>query len=184
MRGRAVVSGRCNRPAFLVIAIAAVAATACDPPPLSTAPSAEVLSTTRIAGTPRVIDGDTLEIDGRRLTLWGVDAPEPQQACTLDDGSTWACGAEATRALLDRLGTAAVACEPRGRSHGRAVALCRLDGEDLGAWMVTRGLALDYPVTSRGHYRRQERAAARARLGVHRGRFEDPWVYRARPGGR
>lgn len=184
MRGRAVVSRRCKRSGLAVVAMVALATAACDPPPLSTAPSADVVSKTRVVGTPRVVDGDTLEIDGRPLTLWGVDAPEPRQACTLDDGSTWPCGAEAARALANRLGTGGVECEPRGRLDGESVALCRQDGEDLGAWLVARGFALDYPVTSRGHYRRRERAASRARLGVHRGGFEDPWVYRTRPDAR
>ena len=37
-----------------------------------------------IAGRASVIDGDTLEIRGQRIRLWGVDAPEGQQRCLKD----------------------------------------------------------------------------------------------------
>src|SRR5688572_23669801 len=42
----------------------------------------------------RVIDGDTLEIDGHTVQLYGIDAPEVGQHCERADG-LWACGAEA-----------------------------------------------------------------------------------------
>ena len=36
-------------------------------------------------GQASVIDGDTLEIHGTRIRLWGVDAPESNQLCRGDD---------------------------------------------------------------------------------------------------
>ena len=36
-----------------------------------------------ITGQPRVIDGDTLEIQGQRIRLHGIDAPEGKQLCWL-----------------------------------------------------------------------------------------------------
>ena len=38
-----------------------------------------------IVGRASVIDGDTLEIHGTRIRLWGVDAPESSQLCRDDD---------------------------------------------------------------------------------------------------
>ncbi|WP_439410267.1 thermonuclease family protein [Bradyrhizobium sp. DASA03076] len=36
-------------------------------------------------GQASVIDGDTLEIHGTRIRLWGVDAPESTQLCRGED---------------------------------------------------------------------------------------------------
>ena len=32
-------------------------------------------------GIPRVIDGDSLEINGNKIRLFGIDAPEKKQNC-------------------------------------------------------------------------------------------------------
>jgi hypothetical protein len=45
-----------------------------------------------VAGVARVIDGDTLEVAGERLRLFGVDAPESKQLCTARSGKQYACG--------------------------------------------------------------------------------------------
>jgi hypothetical protein len=44
-------------------------------------------------GQASVVDGDTLEIQGRRIRLWGVDAPESSQLCRGEDSSQYRCGA-------------------------------------------------------------------------------------------
>ncbi len=44
-----------------------------------------------ITGQPRVIDGDTLEVAGERIRLYGSDAPEKDQSSSID-GRAWACG--------------------------------------------------------------------------------------------
>jgi endonuclease YncB( thermonuclease family) len=38
-----------------------------------------------LAGQASVIDGDTLEIHGTRIRLWGIDAPETDQLCRNED---------------------------------------------------------------------------------------------------
>ncbi|MCW5748287.1 MAG: hypothetical protein KIT36_19015 [Alphaproteobacteria bacterium] len=44
-----------------------------------------------LVGQASVIDGDTIEIRGLRVRLWGIDAPESKQVCRRD-GKPWLCG--------------------------------------------------------------------------------------------
>jgi endonuclease YncB( thermonuclease family) len=46
-----------------------------------------------LAGQASVIDGDTLEIHGTRIRLWGIDAPESSQLCRGEDSLQYRCGA-------------------------------------------------------------------------------------------
>ena len=46
-----------------------------------------------VTGIARVIDGDTLEVAGTRVRLYGVDAPESKQLCKRRNGEDYACGA-------------------------------------------------------------------------------------------
>jgi len=45
-----------------------------------------------ITGPARVIDGDTIDIAGTRIRLWGIDAPETRQTCEGRDRQTYECG--------------------------------------------------------------------------------------------
>src|SRR3954447_23103898 len=90
-----------------------------------------------IAGRASVIDGDTLEIRGERIRLFGIDAPESGQTCLDAKGRSYRCGQKAALVLDARIGEGVVICERKDSDrYGRTVALCRVYGEDLGAWMV------------------------------------------------
>jgi hypothetical protein len=45
-----------------------------------------------LAGQASVIDGDTLEMHGTRIRLWGIDAPESDQLCRGEDSLPWRLG--------------------------------------------------------------------------------------------
>ena len=92
--------------------------------------------TPQVSGVASVLDGDTLKIGVERIRLQGIDMPESRQICRAG-GETWRCGASATWALLERLAGRLVAGAERDRDrYGRIVAVCRLAGEALKAWMV------------------------------------------------
>lgn len=96
-------------------------------------------------GAVRVIDGDTIEIAGQRVRLHAIDAPESDQTCKDTSGSIWDCGAWVTRearALFE--GKPAKCMEHDVDRYGRIVATCRIDGIDMGATLVTSGLAFAY----------------------------------------
>ena len=87
-----------------------------------------------ITGKARVIDGDTLEIDGKRIRLHGIDAPESRQLCRRG-GERWRCGKDATSAMKAFLGSRPVSCKELDRDrYRRVVAKCAVDGVDIGEW--------------------------------------------------
>ena len=78
-----------------------------------------------LIGVASVIDGDTIEIHGQRIRLFGIDAPESRQLCVRPTGERWRCGQQASFALADQIGRATVSCQPRDRDrYGRIVAVC------------------------------------------------------------
>lgn len=62
--------------------------------------------TQMLGGGARAINGDTLDVDGKRVCLHGIDAPETGQTCRRRL-RIWACGVEATRALERLIGISA-----------------------------------------------------------------------------
>ncbi|ABE62771.1 nuclease (SNase-like) [Nitrobacter hamburgensis X14] len=152
---------------------------------------ASMLATTALAqsltGQASVIDGDTLEIHGQRIRLSGIDAPESSQLCRGDDSLQYRCGAKSANELDEHIAGRPVSCEGVGRDqYGRVVAVCSIDGEDVGEWLVRGGLAFDWPRYSRGKYAGAQKEAERAGRGVWAGSYVVPRAYRAcrRDGGR
>ena len=133
-----------------------------------------------IVGRASVIDGDTIEIHGTRIRLHGIDAPESVQLCRNADSDLYQCGAEAASSLDALIGGRQVRCAPvdQDRYH-RTVAVCYVDGIDLGQWLVSSGLALDWPKYSKGRYTAAQRAAEHAGRGIGAGSYVEPWRYRA-----
>ncbi len=130
-----------------------------------------------VSGRARVIDGDTMEVNGSRIRLHGIDAPESAQTC-LAGGKRWRCGRHATNALTGWTGGRPVDCEERDRDrYGRIVAVCRLDGSDLNARLVAEGWALAYRRYSNA-YVGEEASAKAAGRGLWQGDFIAPWDWR------
>jgi hypothetical protein len=91
-------------------------------------------SLTLPASAQTVVDGDTIDLNGTRWRLWGIDAPETRQSCA--DG--WPAGLKATAAMRKLTEGRAVVCEFRGHDrYKRSIGLCRAGGKDLGAEMVS-----------------------------------------------
>ena len=132
-----------------------------------------------VEGVPSVTDGDTLRFGDTRVRLFGIDAPESKQTCERD-GVTWLCGQEAGKVLRDLVGSQPLTCDEMDRDrYGRSVAVCVLpDGRDIGAIMVSEGLALDYAQYSKGMYAIEEREAREAGRGMWAGTFTPPWEWR------
>jgi len=131
----------------------------------------------RIVGKAKVLDGDTIEISGRRIRLFGIDAPENGQTCTIKR-KPFRCDQAATSALADKIGAHMIECEPKDLDiYSRIVSVCFIEGEDINAWMVAKGWALAYRQYSRDYVSQEERAS-KAKLGMWQGEFELPWDWR------
>lgn len=130
-----------------------------------------------IAGHASIVDGDTLKLDGARVRLFGIDAPESRQTCETEEHQ-WPCGRSAATALSDRVGGRLVSCERKATDrYRRMVAVCRVEGGDLGREMVRDGWALAFRRYSRA-YVPDETEAHAAKRGMWRGDFTAPWEWR------
>ena len=133
-----------------------------------------------LMGQASIIDGDTLEIHGARIRLWGVDAPESSQLCRGDDSLQYQCGAKAANDLDAFIARRPVNCLPITLDqYRRTVASCSVEGVDLGQWLVRNGLALDWPQYSKGKYDAAQRDAEHSGRGMWAGSYVEPWLYRA-----
>lgn len=134
-----------------------------------------------IVGRASVIDGDTIEIHGERIRIWGVDAPESRQTCEDEHGAAYRCGKISAFALADWLDESQpVRCEPRYKDrYKRFVAICfRSSGEDIAEWLTRNGYALDWPKYSNGFYTVPQNEAKQAKAGIWQGSFVEPWKWR------
>ena len=127
-----------------------------------------------VTGTPKIIDGETLEVRGKRFRLAGIDAPDPRQTCFIRNRE-YNCGRISTTALMDLVAGVKVRCKAVDEKPG--VARCWAGSYELSEGMVHTGWALAMP---RDHKRFApiERRAAAARRGLWQGEFVMPWDWK------
>lgn len=144
-------------------------------PALLAAPAARAQE---VAGTVRIIDGDTLEFGFRRIDLWAADALERFQKCLIGANAT-ACGANAIQALSALIGGQPVRCTIITRNrYNRELGRCQnADGIDINREMVRQGWAVaDRRIDTA--YVTTEAEARAAGAGAWQGRFIDPFKWR------
>ena len=127
-----------------------------------------------LSGRFRAADGDSLEQDGQRLRLLGIDAPELSQTCRRR-AETWACGLEARQVLAGLVASGKTECRGSRRDrYDRLLVRCQSGSLDINREMVRRGLAVAF-----GDHEAEERAAKIARRGLWAGEFVQPSEWRA-----
>lgn len=138
-------------------------------------------SISRPVPTVRVVDGDGLELEGLKIRLWGIDAPELDQTCASAAGPAYPCGKAAAVLLAALVGEGTLACTVVDIDRfKRPVMRCAVAGVDIGREMVKRGWAVDYGRYSGGFYAGDQEAAQAARRGMWAGSFVMPWDWRRR----
>lgn len=143
----------------------------------STVEAKSVTPAKTFSGRAKALDGDTIEIAGRKIELHGIDAPELEQVCRVIIFS-WQCGEDAQKMLNALLSDHPVVCfETEEDKDGTPHAICRTESAQLNETMVRIGMAL--ATDESPDYTHEEGAAKDENIGVWRSRFDPPWEWRA-----
>ena len=92
-------------------------------------------------GMARVIDSDMLEVDGQRIILFGVDAMDRNQTCSIK-GKGWDCWAVGARELQILVANEPVSCEDQGIPDPflRVYAICNVGTVDINEALEKAGV--------------------------------------------
>ena len=140
-----------------------------------------------ISGIAKVIDGDTIRINEKKIRLLGIDAPEKKQQCKkpwltisfLSFNKDYPCGVISTDKLKKKINDKFIICEYTTKDrYKRYIAECFKEKTNLNAWMVRNGYAVAYRKYSK-KYVSHENFAKKEKLGLWLGTFEMPWNWRS-----
>src|SRR5215472_6281287 len=128
-------------------------------------------------GLAEVVGPAMLSIDGKRIVLYGVDAPVKGQPCYAG-AKMWDCATASVKTLLNLVGTQEIACEQRRvDGFGRVFAVCKAGEIDINRALVEAGMAMALPKET-ADYVASEMAAKSNGIGIWRGPFTAPADYR------
>lgn len=126
----------------------------------------------------KVVDGDSLVIEGRRIRLQGIDAPEYSQTCGDKEGYDYPCGREALKFMKQLVQSGKVECQKIQKDiYKRDLSICYVNGEDINYKMIEYGWAVVYR-TDNVDYLEAEKSARLTKRGVWQGKFMKPELYR------
>ena len=125
----------------------------------------------------RVIDGDTIDLNGEKIRFSGIDTPELKQTCNKDN-QIILCGVEARNLLVEKIGNNEVHCIREGKDqYKRTLAECFVKDLSLSSFLVREGYAFAYRKYSK-KFVNDEDYARKNNLGMWSMRFEYPWDWR------
>ena len=137
----------------------------------------EISEQGQIKGQANVIKGNMIEIDGQKVQLYGIDAPELAQLCYVK-GQPWQCGLTAKEKLADKIGDKSLTCLIREQKNEHLpLAECFIGKKNLNAWLVEQGWAIADRQNSRS-FISYEILAQRSRKGIYRSKFLKPSLWR------
>jgi endonuclease YncB( thermonuclease family) len=131
-------------------------------------------NSTDFTGIARVVDGDTIELSGKKIRIFGIDAPERGQVCRDETNQNYGCGIRASAMVDALIAGQEVTCVPRSRDkYDRSVAVCSVRGQDIAREIVAAGWAVAFERYSSDYVALEEHAREK-RLGLWQGEFELP----------
>ena len=129
------------------------------------------------ADSLRVVDGDTIVLNGEKIRFTGIDTPELKQTCLKNDQEV-GCGMSAKMLLVKKIGNAIPECIREGKDvYKRTLAECFVNGESLSKFLVRSGYAFAYRKYSTKFIKDEEFAKAN-KLGMWAMTFQYPWEFR------
>jgi endonuclease YncB( thermonuclease family) len=125
----------------------------------------------------RVVDGDTIHLNGEKIRFTGIDTPELKQTC-IKEGVTNPCGVTAKEILIEKISNNKVECSSEGKDrYKRTLAECFVNGESLSTYLVRSGYAFAYRRYSKKYIPDEDYAKAN-QIGMWNMKFQYPWDYR------
>ena len=136
-----------------------------------------LLSGNVYANNLKVVDGDTIVLNGEKIRFSGIDTPELKQTCLQDDQEV-ACGVEAKKLLVKKIGNHIPKCISEGKDvYKRTLAECFVNGKSLSKFLVRSGYAFAYRKYSK-KFIEDENFAKANKLGMWTMKFQYPWEFR------
>ena len=125
----------------------------------------------------KIIDGDTIHLNGEKIRFNGIDTPELKQTCNKNN-EIILCGIEARKLLIEKIGKNKVQCIREGKDrYKRTLAECFVKNLSLSAYLVRKGYAFAYRKYSTKFVEDEDYARVN-NLGMWSMKFEYPWDYR------
>ena len=129
------------------------------------------------ADSLKVVDGDTIVLNGEKIRFSGIDTPELKQKCIKNDQKVF-CGVLAKKLLLEKIGNKTPKCIREGKDiYKRTLAECFINGESLSVFLVKNGYAFAYRKYS-DKFIKEEEFAKKNKNGLWSMKFEYPWDFR------
>ena len=125
----------------------------------------------------RVVDGDTIHLNGEKIRFTGIDTPELKQTCIKEEAID-PCGITAKEILIKKISNNKVLCISEGKDrYNRTLAECFVNDESLSSYLVRSGYAFAYRKYSK-KFILDENYAKLNKIGMWSMKFLYPWDYR------
>ncbi|MFL2896469.1 MAG: thermonuclease family protein [Candidatus Pelagibacter sp.] len=132
-----------------------------------------------LANNLKIVDGDTIVLNGEKIRFSGIDTPELKQTC-LHNNKIVDCGMSAKILLIKKIGNKTPECISEGKDvYNRTLAECFIDGKSLSKFLVRSGYAFAYRKYSKKFIDDEDFAKAN-KNGMWTMKFKYPWDFRSR----
>ena len=136
-------------------------------------------SSISLANNLKIVDGDTIILNGEKIRFSGIDTPELKQTC-LNNNEVVDCGKTAKILLVNKIGNETPKCITEGKDqYNRTLAECFVNGESLSKYLVRSGYAFAYRKYS-SKFIEDEDFAKSNKNGMWAMKFKYPWDFRSR----